>query len=109
MLSSSTETTEAEAWESKVAWKSELTSEWDSWGVKGGLDYDSSNSWFGPRPLLRALWGRLSNKSRLLCWGPVHRCHQQVPCDESGRGRGVWGGEGSSLINFRSRNEQMGP
>lgn len=63
----------------------------------------------GPRPLLRALWGRLSNKSRLLCWGPVHRCHQQVPCNEGGRGRGVWCGEGSSLINFRSRNEQMDP
>lgn len=106
-MSSSTETTGAETWESKVAGKWELMSEWDSWGVKGGLDMIVVIVG-GPRPLLRALWGRLSNKSRLLL-GTVHRCHQQVPCSEDGRGRGVAGREGSRPINFRSRNEQMDP
>lgn len=107
-LSSSTETTEAEAWESKVAWKWELTSEWDSWGVKGGLDYDSSNSWWS-QTLAACPVGKVVQQVEAALLGPVHRCHQQVPCKEDGRGRGVWGGEGSRPINFRSRNEQDGP
>lgn len=103
MLSSSTETTGAETWDSKVAGKWELMSEWDSWGVKGGLDMIVVIVG-GPRPLLRALWGRLSNKSRLLL-GTVHRCHQQVPCNKTagaggsrtGRGRGLSiSGQGTS-------------
>lgn len=78
-------------------------------GGQGWIGYDSSTVIVGgPRPLLRALWGRLSNKSRLLL-GTVHTCHQQVPCNEDGRGRGVSGREGSRPINFRSRNKQMDP
>lgn len=63
----------------------------------------------GPRPLLRALVGKVVQQVEAALLGPVHRCHQQVPCNEDGRGRGVWDGEGSALINFRSRNEQMDP
>lgn len=44
-LSSSTEMTEAEAWESQVTGEWELMSEWDSWGVQGWIGQDGSNSW----------------------------------------------------------------
>lgn len=110
-LSSSTETTGAEAWESKVAWKWELMSEWDSRRVKGGLDMVVVVVVIvgGPRPLLRALWGRLSNKSRLLCWRQYIDVISKFPAAKEGRGRGVCARERSVPINFRSRNEQMDP
>lgn len=64
----------------------------------------------GPRPLLRALWGRLSNKVEAALLGTVHRCHQQVPCSEAGQGPGGRGqGWGSRPTNFRSGNGQDGP
>ena len=65
----------------------------------------------GPRPLLSTLWGRLSNKSRLLAGDrAVHRCHQQVPCNEDGRGLGVWGqGGGPGLSISGQGNDQMDP
>jgi hypothetical protein len=79
-------------------------SEWDSWGAdKGGLDMIVVIVG-GPRPLLSALWGRLSNKSRLLAGDrAVHRCHQQVPCNEDGRGLGARGREGVEAYQFQVR------
>lgn len=106
-MSSSTEMTGAETWESKVAGKWELMSEWDSWGSKGGLDMIVVILG-GPRPLLRCLWGRLSNKSRLLM-GTVHRCHQQVPCREGGRGQGGLGWGGVEAHQFQVREHANGP
>lgn len=44
-MSSSTEMTDAEAWESEVTGEWELMSEWDSWGVQGWIGQDGSNSW----------------------------------------------------------------
>lgn len=62
----------------------------------------------GPRPLLCALWGRLSNKSRLLL-GTVHRCHQQVPCREGGRAGVVAGREGVRSYQFQVKERADGP
>lgn len=99
-LSSSTETTEAEAWESKVAWKWELTSEWDSWGVKGGLDYDSSNSWWS-QTLAACPVGKVVQQVEAALLGTVHRCHQQVPCNEGRQGQGGLGWRGVTSYQFQ--------